>query len=242
MEASPGLGGEGFGGGDGAADGGEVGRFQGRVGEHHVVEGGDGEEDRRALGGDLLEGSGGGGAAAHVDRGRAGPEREREAVAEAVGVEELGGGEVDVVARRLEDVLRVVLAGVEDVGVAVDDALRPAGRSGAVEPERHVLGVGVDGVDLVVAFCEPGDIRDDAPDVGAIVEDRVQLLTECRVEDAGGRVAVVQEVGGVFGADEEVRRDRPPRRCASRRGTPPGNSACHRGPGARAPRDECRGP
>ena len=85
----------------------------------------------------------------HEHRRAAEPQREGEAVAQPVGVKQLGGGEVDVIRPQPQHAPGVVLAGHADVVLEVDDALGLAGGPRAVQPEGHVVAVGGSGVELV---------------------------------------------------------------------------------------------
>ena len=78
-----------------------------------------------------------------VGRGRAAPrcadpEREGHPVAEAVGEEQLGRGEADVVFASRRALDAVELAGHHHVAMAVHGALGPAGRARGIEPEAVV--------------------------------------------------------------------------------------------------------
>ena len=75
-------------------------------------------------------------------RRAAGPERECHGVAEPVGEEQLGGGEVGVVPGDAERVDPEILAGHHHVAMAMNGALGRAGRSRRIEPEGRVGGCG----------------------------------------------------------------------------------------------------
>jgi hypothetical protein len=85
----------------------------------------------------------------HQDRGAPEPQRKGQAVAQAVGMKQLGGGEVDVVGPETQHGSGVLLAGHADVVLEVHDALGLAGGARAVEPEGHVVAVGGRGVELI---------------------------------------------------------------------------------------------
>ena len=108
---------------------------------HRAVERRDGEEQGRAMLAQLREDRLGARRAGHEHRRRAEPQREREVVAQPVGVVELGRREDDVVLAQAEHLAREGLARVRDVVVQVHDALRLARRPRAVEPEGHVVAV-----------------------------------------------------------------------------------------------------
>ena len=114
--------------------------------DHRAVERRDGEEEARPL---LLRGlqqAAGIGAPGAQHGRRTHRVREREVVAQAVRVVELGRGERDVVLVDHEDLAGVRLTRVGDVVVQVNDALREAGRPAAEQPERRVVAVRVGGV------------------------------------------------------------------------------------------------
>ena len=114
-----------------------------------AVERRDREEHRRAMLAQRGEDRLGARRAGHEHRGRAEPQREREAVAQPVGVEELGRREDDVVLAQAEHLAREGLARHLDVVVQVHDALGLARRARAVEPEGHVVAVRRRRVELV---------------------------------------------------------------------------------------------
>ena len=74
--------------------------------------------------------------------GGAGPQREGHRVAQAVGEEQLGGGEDDVALGDGQHAAAEQLAGHHHVAMAVHGALGPAGRARRVEPEARRGGVG----------------------------------------------------------------------------------------------------
>ena len=74
--------------------------------------------------------------------GRTDVEREGHRVAQPVGEEELGGGEDEIVLPDPERRHPVVLGGGDQVAVQVHRALRDAGGTGGIEPERDVVAGG----------------------------------------------------------------------------------------------------
>ena len=112
-----------------------------RVGvEQGGDEAGAGEEQRRLLGGDELDDARRRRPARLEDRRRSDRQRERQAVAEAVGEEQLGDGQEAVVRRHAEHLGGVRVGRRLQAAVAVHHALRHARRAGAVEPERRRVG------------------------------------------------------------------------------------------------------
>ena len=120
-----------------------------------AVERRDRAEHRRAMLAQLGEDRLGTRQARHEHRRRAEPQREREAVAQPVGVEELGRREDDVVLAQAEHLAREGLARHLDVVMQVHDALGLARRARAVEPEGHVVAVRRRRVELVALRRQP---------------------------------------------------------------------------------------
>ena len=189
-----------------------------RAAQHGVVERRYGEEQRRSEALDRLEDSVGDRAAAELHRRGAHPDGEGEAVAEPVGVEQLGGGQADVVLADAEHLGGVRLAGVGKVVLEVDDPLGPAGGPGAVEPERRVVAVGVGRGELagvlgqqlreaVGALGGPAD-DDQLDPLGMDGQRLPDLVQQLQVDDHGLGVAVGQEVAVVVGLEQRVERDR----------------------------------
>ena len=83
------------------------------------------------------------GRSGHQHRGRPEPQREGEPVAQPIGVEQLRRRERDVAGADAEHAARVVLARVLDVVLQMHDALGLAGRARAIEPEGHVVAMGL---------------------------------------------------------------------------------------------------
>ena len=121
-------------------------------------------------------------------------------------MEELGGGERDVVLAQAEDLARVRLARDLDVVVQVHDALRLAGRARAVEPERHVVTMRGRGRELVVLG---GEARVELDDIGlgraardeadVLARERAaQAVERSHVGDHDGRVGVLHVVAEVL--------------------------------------------
>ncbi len=149
------VGGQRLAGRDAPADRRQVGLCLVERGELGGVEGRHAEIQRRLVFLDHLEG--------HVrrrprrgqDRGAADPQREGHGVAEAVGEEQLGGREADVVLADAQRVDAVELAGHHHVALAVDRALGKAGRSRGIEPEGVVLGGTGMGLERRIDAAEP---------------------------------------------------------------------------------------
>ena len=206
---------QGLGGGDAQAN--RVERAVGGVLAHQAaVERRDRAEHRRAVLAQLGEDRLGARRARHEHRRGAEPEGEREAVAQAVGMEELGRREDDVVLAQAEHLAREGLARHLDVVMQVHDALGLAGRARAVEPEGHVVAVRGRRVELV-ALChqsrvEFGDVAvGDAADEVADV-DPVERLAHARQQGGVGghdvRVGVLGVVAVVVDAIERTDGDR----------------------------------
>jgi hypothetical protein len=139
-------------------------------------------------------------------------ERERQVVAQPVGVLQLRRRERHVVLAHAEHLPGVGLARDLDVVVQVHDALRAPGRARAVEPERHVIAVrrrrrqlvvllGELGLEVGRALGRParGDERQLAP-----VERVAQHRDAARIGDDDPGVAVVDEVAEVVGLVERA--------------------------------------
>ncbi len=151
-------------------------------------------------------------------RGGAGRERERQPVAETVGVEELGRRVAEIGLADLEHVARVGVDRRADVAMRVDDALRPPGRARAVEPERHVVRVrvggrlqlvGVRGDGVVEArVAAPVAVGHEHGQRGAALQRRLDLVEQRGLDDEHLRVAVVEVVRVVVRAVHRVGRDR----------------------------------
>ena len=191
-------------------------------GQHGVVEGRDREQQARPVALDGVQDPVGGGPAVELDRGRPDPERERQAVAEAVGVEQLGGREAEVALADVQHLGGVGLAGVGQVVLEVDDPLGPAGGAGAVQPEGGVVAVGrgrvqlagVGGQQVVQGVGVAGGAHGDA--VGHHQPDRLRVAGQ-RLGDLGQQVgvghhhpglAVGEEILVVLGLEQRVDRDR----------------------------------
>ena len=148
-------------------------------------------------------------------RRRAEVQRERQVVAQPVGVLELRRREQHVVLAHAEHLPGVRLARDLDVVVEVHDALRAAGRARAVQPEGHVVAVRRGRDELVVLGGELGLEVDRALRRAARRDERevaaVEHLAEHRdapgVGDHDPRVAVVDEVAEVVGLVERAHRD-----------------------------------
>ena len=186
--------------------------------EHRRVQRRDGEEQGGGVARDRLEDAVRLRRPAHEHGGGAGRQREREAVAEPVGVEELGRRVAEVVLGDLEHVPRVGVDRRADVAMGVDDALRPAGRARAVEPERHVVRVRVGGRLQLVGLRRHGVVEarvstrvavgHEHGQRGAALQRRLDLVEQRRLDDEHLRVAVVEVVGVVVGAVHRVDGDR----------------------------------
>ena len=177
-----------------------------RVAHDRAVERGDGAEHGRPVGAQRLEDPLGAGRAAHQDGRGAEPERERQAVAEPVGVEELRGREDDVVLPEAQHLAGEVLAGDLDVVLEVHDALGLPGGAGGVEPEGHVVAVGEHGIELLALRGEPG-VQVDHVGIRRVAGDEpdlqprhrlAQARHEVRVRDREARVRVLGVVGVVL--------------------------------------------
>ena len=158
----------------------------------------------------------------HEQRGRADAERKGERVAEAIGEEKLGGGEADVALVQAQDRLAVKLGRPIGIGVRMHGPLGPAGRTGRIEPEGRIVGVGAGG---------PGQGRRAAEEIlerdlvrlkrldWARDDDRVDLVIRLgergfqrrldRAADERGLGArMFQHIGEIVGGEQRVDRDR----------------------------------
>ena len=149
-------------------------------------------------------------------------ERKGQRVAEAVGEEELGGREADVVFAQSEDRLAVELDGPIGVGVGMDGSLRPASRAGRIEPEGGVVGTGPGGpgegraagekgLELGLAeFERLGRARDD--DLVDLVvgsgQRRLQHRFDRAADDRGLGARMLEHEGVVVGGEQGVDRNR----------------------------------
>ena len=113
------------------------GEHAGEAGRRAVEHGG---LDAADAAGPALEGRVGRRPLGHQQHGGAHAQREGQRIAQAVGEEQLGGGEADVVLGQAEHALAVQLAGPVGVGVRMHRALGAAGGAGRVEPEARVVG------------------------------------------------------------------------------------------------------
>ncbi|MNT31919.1 hypothetical protein D3C72_1677760 [compost metagenome] len=86
-----------------------------------------------------------GGAFGHQDDGGAHRQREGQAVAQAVGEEQLRGGEHHVAFLDAQHGLGIELGRVPQVAMGVDHALGLAGGTGRIQPERDLVGQGARG-------------------------------------------------------------------------------------------------
>ena len=133
---------------------------------------------------------------------------EQQAVAEAVGEEQLGGRQADVVAADAEHLVGVGLADVAQVDVAVHGALGGAGGARGVEPERGRLGPGRVGrvQRLGVAQLRPGeavDPRDDGCGVAGEHDVAEVRGARGRRRHRGSELVAAQQDAGA-GVDDEL--------------------------------------
>jgi hypothetical protein len=132
-------------------------------------------------------------------------------------VEQLGGGQADVVLADAEHLGGVGLAGVGEVVLQVHDPLRPAGGAGAVEPEGGVVAVAVGRGQLAGV---PGEQLAEVPGAlgGAAGHQQLDrlvvpgqrladLVEQLQVDDHRPRVAVGQQVAVVVRLEQRVERD-----------------------------------
>ena len=82
-------------------------------------------------------------------RGGADRHREGQRVAEAVGEEQLCGGEADIVLADAEHLLRIGVGGRLQIGMDVAHALGHAGRARRIEPERRLVRMRRGGRELI---------------------------------------------------------------------------------------------
>ena len=163
----------------------------------------------------------------HQQRGGAHAHREAQRIAQAVGEEQLGGGEAHVVLAQLQHALAVQLGRPVRVGVRVHGALGAAGGARGIEPERRVVGAGGsaggrrcglhEGLQSKAAKLDLG-----RPCSGASGRDTITLLhfVVARVIAARQRrqqrarhqhrlrARVLQHVGVVVGGEQRVHRHR----------------------------------
>ncbi len=194
--------------------------------QHAGEAGGSAEEDRRLRVCDAaeptLESGIRRGPLGHQDRGRAHAHRERQAVAQAVGEEQLGGGEADIALADAEQALAVELGRPVGIGVRMHRALGPAGRARRVEPEARVVAgrgsgrgqrrvSGDEGFEVSLAFVQRRDrMRDD--DLLQLVLGLDHRRAQCRQQRArhqrslGARM--FEHVGVVVGGEQRVHRHR----------------------------------
>ena len=219
---------------DAEAHGAQVERRRVRQVDHRAVQRRHREEQRRPVRRRGLQQPARVGLARPQHRGRADRVREREVVAQPVGVVELGRAERDVALGDAKDLARVGVDRVRDVVVQVHDALGEAGRAAAEEPEGHVVGVRV---------RRRGVGRAHPPSAPRTASDRSRPAAGARAARPRPRPRARRSRSRSGGSSPWCRGTRPARvrrRCASRPGTAPGRSACRRGSSARGPRGRRR--
>ncbi len=115
-------------------------------GEHAAVTGGRAVEHRGPLVLEALEAGLRCGALGHQHHAGAHAEREAQRVAQAVGEEQLGGGEHHIVLTQREHALAIQLGGPVKIGLGVHRALGRAGGARGIQPERRLVAVRVGGL------------------------------------------------------------------------------------------------
>ena len=158
----------------------------------------------------------------HQQDRRADREGEAQRIAEAIGEEQLGGREADVVLAEAEDRLAVKLRRPIGVGVRMDRPLGAAGRAGRIEPEGGIVGVGPgrtregrlpveEGLELRLAEFERlrGARYDDLVDlVVGLGQRRFEGGLDRAADDDALRARMFEHVGVVVGGQQGVDRDR----------------------------------
>lgn len=148
-----------------------------------------------------------GGAFGHQDGGRAHRQREGQAVAQAIGEEQLGGRKRHVVLADAQHGLGIEFGRVPEVAVGVDHALGLAGRARRIEPEGDFIGqragrrrdgrLGDQGLESMLARRRPRRLRDD--DVLDIVLAAVQRGPQLRQQAGGDDQRPRPAMGGNIG-------------------------------------------
>ena len=194
---------------DAGAQGGEVALAHLQRRELGGIEGRHAIVDRRPEGLDVRKGRVGG-RPSIVEDGRASdPERERHAIPQPVGKEELGGGVADVVLADPQHAHAVEFAGHDHVALRMDGALGAAGRTGRVEPEAIVFGrgeAGFEGRGGLRHFFKEGLDRHRFRGLRAeLLEARRDLDREFRGIDDETTAGILDHVGVVRRAQQCVR-------------------------------------
>ena len=178
-----------------------------------------GEEDGRPLRRDEAVHEVGRRALGLVDGRRADAEREEDAVAETVRVEQGRDGEVAIAFGRREHRRAVRLAAIDHVVLQVHGALREAGRARRVQPEARVVRRRVRGRELVRRRGQEALQRqrlrrcvasghDDVTQPGQVFADLEHLREERRGDDDRDGAAVGEDVAQVVRHEQRVRRHR----------------------------------
>ena len=144
--------------------------------------------------------------------------RERQRIAEAVGEEQFRRGEADVVLADAEHLLGIGVGGGLQARMQMPHALGHAGRARRVEPERRLVGMGLDGLEAVALALE--FVRqqlvaervlardDDAVEIAHppddVFHDRKQRLGD----EQHARAAVGEDVGVLLRRQQRVERHR----------------------------------
>ena len=137
------------------------------IGQHGGVKRRHAEEKRRVEPVENVEDRGRCRAVGQEHGGGAHRHRDRHAGAEAIGKEELGGAEADILMSDAQHVLAVIVGHVGRAGMDVAHPLGSAGRTRGIEPEGGFIGVGVGGIEAVIGCghqrVEPGVVFGVAP-------------------------------------------------------------------------------
>ena len=184
--------------------------------QHARPQRGHGQEDRRSLGGDRLEGALGGDPLGLKDGGGAHPGGKVETVAEAEREEHLRRREDEIVGTEAEDADAHEIGGGHEVRVRVDRRLRPARGARGVAPVRDVLGQRRGGLDHRRGARERFVPRQGArraavghqhgPQPRTAVADGGQAERDVARDDRDARPAVVQQERVVLGRHQRVHR------------------------------------
>ena len=162
------------------------------------------------------------GAALHQQGGGADAHRERQRIAEAIGEEQLGGGEADIVLAQGQHGFAVKLQSPVGVAVRMHRAFGPAGRARGIKPESGIVGAGrggllhrpgggEKGLEFGLAeFERAGRARDhDLVDLVVGLDERALESGLQRAADQHGLGAgVFKHIGVVVGGEQRVDRDR----------------------------------
>ena len=188
------------------------------MGEDGVVEGRHREVERRSMSANPLQKAIRRGTTRRIDGGGAGPHREGEVVSQ---IRRRGTSWCSRTPHRPPDAEHrtgVVGAGGRHVGVPVDHAFWPPGRSRAVQPKGHVVGMGGHRIDFIRRLLDPvveglgtgwhRPVGDNEANRWSSRHLGPHHVEKDRVDDGNGGVGVVEEIAEVVGPGQEVDRDR----------------------------------